>query len=159
MTRDRRLGASIAALTLLAASSLFAQGSRIVPEGRLDAIIARRTAVQPAIGADIALSPEIHLELAAGLGISAGSGSGVSARTDAIARFLVDPGHTLHWSPYVGGGIGARYDRGPDWRGVAILVVGASGRPHGSWIPFVEGGFGGGVRLGFGFRRAAAAPR
>ena len=160
MSRRRR-GASIAALIVLAASSLRAQGSRVAPEGCLDAIIARRTAVQAAVGADIALSPEIHAELAAGLGASAGRGraAGVSARTDAIFRFLVDPNHSMHWSPYIGGGIGARYDRGPEWRGVAILVVGASGRPHGHWIPFVEGGFGGGARIGFGFRRATTRPR
>lgn len=158
---QRRRGVAIAALFLLAAPALLAQGSRIVPEARLDAIIARRTAVQPAIGVDVALSPEIRLELAAGLGASAGRGGpdGVSARTDAIVRFLIDPNHAMHWSPYIGGGIGARYDRGPEWRGVAILVAGASGRRRGHWIPFVEAGFGGGVRLGLGFRRAPAASR
>jgi hypothetical protein len=158
--RSRR-SATLAALCLLSAPSLVAQGSRIVPEARLDAIIARRSALQPAIGADIALSPEIRLELAAGLGASAGRGgaAGLSARTDAIVRFLIDPNHAMRWSPYLGGGVGARYDRGPEWRGVAILVAGASGPPHGHWIPFVEAGFGGGVRLGVGLRRASRAPR
>lgn len=161
MTRHR-CGVAVAALFLLAPPpSLRAQGSRIVPEGRLDAIIARRTAVQAAIGADVALSPEIHLELAAGLGASAGRGgaAGLSARTDALVRFLVDPGHTMRWSPYLGGGIGARYDRGLEWRGVAILVAGASGPRWGHWRPFVEAGFGGGVRLGFGIRRESIGPQ
>jgi hypothetical protein len=156
----RRRGVALAALLSLAAAPLRAQGSRVAPEARLDAIIARRTAIQPAIGADIALSSEIRLELAAGLGASFGHGpAGVSARTDAIARFLIDPGHAMHWSPYLGGGVGARYDRGPEWRGVAILVVGAAGPRHGSWMPFVEAGFGGGVRLGFGLRRSSGPPR
>jgi hypothetical protein len=156
-----RRGVALAALFLLAAPSLVAQGSRVAPEARLDAIIARRTAVQPAVGADIALSREIRLELAAGLGVSAGKGgsAGVSARTDVIMRFLIDPNHAMHWSPYLGGGVGARYDRGPDWRGVAILVAGASGPRHGNWAPFVEAGLGGGVRLGIGLRRASSAPR
>ena len=160
MTRCRR-GVALAALFLLAAPSLVAQGSRVAPEARLDAIIARRTAVQPAVGADIALSREIRLELAAGLGVSAGKGgsAGVSARTDVIVRFLIDPNHAMHWSPYLGGGVGARYDRGPDWRGVAILVAGASGPRHGNWAPFVEAGFGDGVRLGLGIRRASRTPR
>jgi hypothetical protein len=155
-----RRGVALAALLLLAAAPLRAQGSRVAPEARLDAIIARRTAVQPAVGADIVLSSEIRLELAAGLGASFGHGpAGVSARTDAIARFLIDPAHAMHWSPYIGGGVGARYDRGPEWRGVAILVVGATGPRHGAWTPFVEAGFGGGVRLGLGLRGATKAPR
>lgn len=160
MTRWRR-AVAITALFALAAPCLRAQGSRITPEARLDAIIARRTAVQPAIGSDIALSPEIRLELAAGLGASAGRGgaAGLSFRADAIARFLIDPTHAMRWSPYIGGGIGARYDRGPEWRGVAILVAGASGPRWGRWRPFVEAGFGGGVRLGFGVRRASSPPR
>ena len=160
MTRRRR-GVAFAALLLLAAPSLSAQGSRVVPEARFDAIVVRRTAVQAALGADVALSPEIHFELAAGVGASAGRGpaAGLSARTDAIVRFLVDPGHTMRWSPYIGGGIGARYDRGPEWRGVAILVAGASGPRWGHWMPFVEAGLGGGVRLGFGVRRAASPRR
>lgn len=155
-----RCGVTLAALLLLATAPLGAQGSRVAPEARLDAIIARRTAVQPAVGADFGLSSEIRLELAAGLGASFGHGpAGVSARTDAIARFLIDPAHAMHWSPYLGGGVGARYDRGPEWRGVAILVVGATGPRHGQWMPFVEAGFGGGVRLGLGLRRAPVPPR
>jgi hypothetical protein len=155
-----RRGVPLAALLLLAAAPLGAQGSRVAPEARLDAIVARRTAIQSAVGADIALSSEIRLELAAGLGASFGHGpAGVSARTDAIARFLIDPAHAMHWSPYLGGGVGARYDRGPEWRGVAILVLGAAGPPRGHWMPFVEAGFGGGVRLGFGLRGATTAPR
>jgi hypothetical protein len=159
--RRRAVAVAFAALFLLAAPAARAQGSRIVPEARLDAIIATRTAVQPTLGADVALSPELRLELAGGLGVSAGGGpsAGVSARADAIVRFLVDPRHAMRWSPYVGGGIGVRYDRGPDWRGVAIFVAGASGPRWGHWAPFVEAGFGGGVRLGFGVRRAPSAPR
>jgi hypothetical protein len=136
-------------------SALHAQGVQLAPEARLDAIIARRSAIQAALGADIGFSPELHLELAAGLGGSAGgrASAGASSRMDAIVRFRLDPRHAMRWSPYGGGGIGARYDRGPGWRGVAILVAGVNGPAWGHAIPFFEAGLGGGVRLGFGVRR------
>jgi hypothetical protein len=98
----------------------------------------------------------MHLELAAGIGPSFASGvsSNVSARADAIVHFLIDPTHVMRWSPYAGGGIGARYDRGPEWRAVAIVVAGVNAPKWKRAIPFIEAGFGGGVRIGAGLRRA-----
>ena len=50
-----------------------------------------------------------------------------SARGDAVVHFLLDPGHRMRWSPYAGGGVGARRDGSADWRGVAIFVAGVNG--------------------------------
>jgi hypothetical protein len=147
---------AIAALLVGTAAVAHAQAPRVEPEARIDGIIATRGALQGALGADIAISPAMHLELAAGIGPSfaSGVGSSVSARGDAIVHFLIDPTHVMRWSPYAGGGIGARYDRGPEWRGVAIVVVGVNAPRWKHAIPFIEAGFGGGVRIGAGLRRA-----
>jgi hypothetical protein len=154
--RSIRQSATAGALLLIVASSTRAQASHAELEARLDAIIAHRSALQAALGADIPISSAMHLELAAGIGPSFanGVGSNISARGDAIVRFLLDPRRVTRWSPYAGGGIGARYDRGPDWRAVAIIVAGVNAPRWKHSIPFIEAGFGGGLRLGAGLRRA-----
>jgi hypothetical protein len=151
-----RCSVAVVTLLLLAAPLARAQGVSVVPEARVDAILARRSAIQPALGADVALASALHLELAVGLGASWGGSApvGPSARADAIVHFLLDPQHTMRWSPYGGGGVGARYDHGPEWRAVAILVVGVNAPRWGPTRPFIEAGFGGGLRLGAGFRLA-----
>jgi hypothetical protein len=147
---------ALALATLTSRAHAQRQTQRIEPEVRVDGIIAHRGALQGALGADIPISPAMHLELAAGIGPSFadGAGSNISARADAIVHFLIDPQHLMKWSPYAGGGIGARYDRGPNWRGVAILVVGVNAPKWKHAIPFIETGLGGGFRIGAGLRRA-----
>jgi hypothetical protein len=147
---------ALAAVLAVTASAAHAQAARVEPEARIDGIMATRGALQGALGADIAISSEMHLEIVAGIGPSFGNGTGsrVSARGDAVVHFLIDPQHLMRWSPYAGGGIGARYDRSPDWRGVAIIVAGVNAPRWKHAIPFIEAGFGGGVRIGAGLRRA-----
>jgi hypothetical protein len=147
---------AVAALLVGTAAVAHAQAQRVQPEVRMDGIIARRGALQGALGADVTISPEVHLELAAGIGPSFGSGasSNLSARGDAIVHFFIDASHVMRWSPYAGGGIGARYDRGPEWHALAIVVVGVNAPRWKHAIPFIEAGFGGGVRIGAGLRRA-----
>ncbi|MDB4909600.1 MAG: hypothetical protein JWO39_423 [Gemmatimonadetes bacterium] len=146
------------AMVAAATSAARAQGAHaqgIEPEARVDAIVAHRSAVQAALGADIPFSPALHLELAAGAGPSFGGGAGssFSARGDAIVHFLLDPQHLMRWSPYAGGGVGARYDKAADWRAVAILVVGVNAPRWKHAVPFIEAGLGGGFRIGAGVRR------
>ncbi|MEP7065388.1 MAG: hypothetical protein ABI889_05095 [Gemmatimonadota bacterium] len=155
---ERTHVAIIASVVLIAAgaTSRAARAQRVDPEVRADAIIAHRSALQAAVGADVTLSPELHLELAIGAGPSfgGGAGTGFSARGDAVVHFLLDPRHRMRWSPYAGGGVGARYDDRADWRAVAILVVGVNGPAKKHLIPFIETGLGGGFRIGAGLRRA-----
>ncbi len=155
MTRRER-HVAVAALVLLAAPVAQAQRIAIMPEARLDAIVARRTAFQAAFGADLTVARELRVELAAGLGVSSGANvpAGIGGRVDAVVHFLLDPQHTMRWSPYGGGGVGVRYDRGPRWRAVAILVAGVNTPRWGHTQPFIEAGLGGGVRVGVGLRRA-----
>ncbi len=141
------------------ASGSGAQG--VVPEARIDAIIAHRGAIQGALGLDIPISSAMRLELAAGVGPSfaGGTSSHVSARADAVVHFLLDPRHLMRWSPYAGGGVGARYDGAQPWRAVAILVAGVNAPKWKSALPFIEAGLGGGFRIGAGLRRDDTRPR
>ncbi len=161
MTAACRVLFATVATVLVVASPARAQtpAQRVEPEFRLDAILSHRSVLQAALGADIPISPAMHLELAAGAGPSfaahSGSGTNVSARADAIVHFLIDPQHRMRWSPYAGGGIGARYDRGPGdaWRAVAIIVAGVNAPKWKHAMPFIEAGLGGGFRIGAGLRR------
>ena len=150
---------SIVALAGVVSSATLALPARAqgdVPEMRIDAFVAHRSALQAAVGADIPFSPELHLELVAGAGPAFGGGPGpsFSARGDAVVHFLLDPRHLMRWSPYAGGGIGARYDSSADWRAVAIIVVGVNAPKWKHAVPFIEAGLGGGFRIGAGVRRA-----
>jgi hypothetical protein len=130
----------------------------IEPEIRVDAIISHIQTFQGVLGADIPVSQAMHLELAAGIGPSFANARinslGLSARGDAVIHFLLDPQPRMRWSPYAGGGIGARYDRGPGWRAVAIIVAGVNAPKWKHAAPFLEAGFGDGVRIGAGLRRS-----
>ncbi|MEP7086135.1 MAG: hypothetical protein ABI884_02275 [Gemmatimonadota bacterium] len=155
--RSGACGPLVAMLMLTVATVAHAQGAAkpgIEPETRIDAILAHRSALQAALGADIPISPDMHLELAAGIGPSFAGHADLSARTDAVVHFLIDPRHATRWSPYAGAGIGARYDGGPGWRAVAIIVAGVNAPRWKHAIPFIEAGFGDGMRIGAGLRRA-----
>jgi hypothetical protein len=134
----------------VAPSSLCAQGT--VPEARIDAIFAHQSVLQAALGLDMPISSAMRLELAAGAGPS--FNSNVTARADAVVHFLLDPRHLMRWSPYAGGGIGARYYGSGPWRPVAILVAGVNAPKWKRAVPFIEVGLGRGFRLGAGLRVA-----
>jgi hypothetical protein len=146
---------AVVALIVALAAVAPARAQVVRSEARADVIAAHRSVIQAALGSDIAFSPELHLELAAGAGPAFGGGpaAGFSARGDAVVHFLLDPRHITHWTPYAGGGIGARYDRYADWRAVAIIVLGVNAPKWKHAIPFIEAGLGGGLRIGAGLRR------
>ena len=155
MRAARRLIVALHGIVSIGVAASVARAQRIAPEARLDAFVAHRSALQAALGLDVPFSPELHLELAAGAGPAFGGGPGASfsARGDAVVHFLLDPRHLMRWSPYAGGGVGARYDGSADWRAVAILVVGVNAPRWKHAIPFIEAGLGGGFRIGAGIRR------
>ena len=159
MTSGVRRAVLAAAILPLVATVARAQG--VVPEVRIDGIIAHRGALQAALGLDMPISGAMRLELAAGAGPSfaPGRSSNASARADAVVHFLLDPHHLMRWSPYAGGGVGARYDGRQPWRAVAILVVGVNAPKWKRTVPFIEAGLGGGFRLGAGLRRDDPRPR
>jgi hypothetical protein len=157
---------------LLAAASLgiaaFAPGAHaqqardmvIQPAARVDVFVARITAVQAGIEGDIAAGRYVRLGMVGAVGGSwHGGASGVSARSEVVGRFLVDPDFITRWAPYAGAGLGVRYDRIADWRGVLIAVLGVEGPDWGGVVPFIEAGYGGGARVGVGLRRRRAHGR
>lgn len=132
----------------------------VQPEGRVDVLAARRTAVQGGVGVNVPAGRSVRLELVGAAGASTiGGDAGFSTRLDGIARYLLDPDFVSRWGAYGGGGLGARYDRGAGWRGVLIALIGLEGPRWGGVVPFVEVGYGGGARVGAGVRRAVAERR
>jgi len=118
------------------------------------------TAVQAGVELSAAASHNLRLAIVGAAGGSWAHGaSGLSARADLVGRFLLDPDFQMHWAPYAGGGVGARYDRIGDWRGVLIAVIGIEGPDWNGVVPFIEAGVGGGARFGIGLRAAQHARR
>jgi len=134
--------------------------SRVQAGARVDVMASTITAVQAGaeLSARASTNMRVALTLAAGGSWSHGR-AGVSARADLVGRFLLDPDFHMRWAPYAGGGLGIRYDRIGDWRGTVIAVIGVEGPNWSGVVPFAEAGFGGGVRVGAGFRATRRAGR
>lgn len=136
------------------------------PGGRVDVFAANLRAVQ--VGGDLSARAGRYVRL--GL-VAAGGGSWeqgersesaeLSGRVDLVGRFVLDPDFTARWAPYAGGGLGVRYDRiaVPDWRATLIVMLGLEGPNLNGVVPFFELGYGGGARLGLGFRKVLAQGR
>jgi len=75
-------------------------------EGRIDAIFARSGAVEAAYGFTVPAGIYVRTGLVAGIGAGR---YGVEGRTDAIARFSMDPFRQSRWAPYAGAGLSGRY--------------------------------------------------
>ena len=154
------------ALALVLASSVSAHGvsaqleSRFQVGARMDVLASRITAAQGGVEVSTSVGRNVRLALVTAAGDSWDDGrSGLSARGDLVGRFLLDPEFTERWAPYVGAGLGLRYDHIADWRGTLIALVGVEGPNWKGVVPFAEAGVGGGVRLGLGFRATRRAGR
>ena len=155
--RGRGAAALVVALWLApGARSAAAQWkSRLQPAGRVDVFMADITALQAGVEVSAPAGENVRVAIVGAAGQSWRDGaSGLSARAELTGRFLLDPEFRARWAPYVGGGVGARYDHVGDWRGVLSLVIGVEGPKWGSTVPFLEAGYGGGARIGIGFRKA-----
>lgn len=130
------------------------------PAVRLDAFFSRVLALQAGVGVSVPAGTNLRVSLVGAAGASTEHGRrGVSGRIDALGRFLLDPTFGTRWVPYVAGGLSLRYDRVPRWRAALVLLVGMGGPKHGRVVPFLEAGWGDGVRVGFGFRAAIPGRR
>jgi hypothetical protein len=161
----RRAGRAALALTITLALAPIAApraqgaaragGPRVQPALRLDGISARASTVQLAVGASVATSRMVRLEVAAGAGPAFRRGvTHLGARGDVLLRFLLDPDRVARLGAYGGAGVSVRHDPWDDTRAFPLLVAGVEGRPARGVVPFVELGLGGGARLGVGLRRA-----
>ena len=131
-------------------------------EGRIDAIFARSGAVEAAYGFTVPAGIYVRSGLVAGIGAGR---HGVDGRTDAIARFSMDPFRQSRWAPYAGAGLSGRYrsERDGGSRAYLLVFLGVEGPlPLGAtagWVPAFELGLGGGARIGVILRRGVNARR
>lgn len=131
-------------------------------ELRLDAIIARTSAVEAAYGFTVPAGIYMRTGLVAGLGVGR---HGVGGRTDLIGRFSLDPFRQSRWAPYAGAGVSGRYrsERDGGSRAYLLVFLGVEGPlPLGEragWVPALEVGLGGGGRVGVIMRRGINARR
>lgn len=130
------------------------------PHVRADALLSSEASGQLAGGLTFRLSRYVRLDLTAGGGIGErpDGGTGAEGRGDVIVRFLLDPEFTRRWSGYGGGGVSVRAADGGT-RELLLLALGLEGPRWGGAVPFMELGLGGGVRVGFGVRRALEGRR
>src|ERR1700730_6767551 len=77
-----------------------------------------------------------------------------SARVDLSARYLLDPFHEIAWGLYGGAGFSSRWDEASHWHEYLLVLAGVEGPAKGGWRAAIEGGLGGGVRIGVVLRRA-----
>ena len=100
-------------------------------------------------GASAPLGTYVRFGAVGGIG---GGASGLSGRTDLLARFTLDPFRASRWAPYATGGVSAVY--GEDSRTSLLLLLGIEGPARGGLAPAIEFGFGGGFRVGVALRQA-----
>ncbi len=131
-------------------------------EGRVDAIFARSGAVEVAYGFSVPAGIYVRTGLVAGIGAGR---HGVDGRTDAIARFSMDPFRQSRWAPYAGAGLSGRYrsERDGGSRAYLLVFLGLEGPlalgVRDGWVPAFELGLGGGARVGVILRRGVNARR
>ena len=131
-------------------------------EGRIDAIFARSGAVEAAYGFTVPAGIYVRTGLVAGIGAGR---HGVEGRTDAIARFSMDPFRQSRWAPYAGAGLSGRYrsERDGGSRAYLLVYLGVEGPlalgALEGWVPAFELGLGGGARVGVILRKGINARR
>lgn len=125
-------------------------------EGRIDAFTNGPAAIHAGSGFTVPAGTYVRAGLAGGVGASE---NGASGRVDAFARFHLDPFREHRWAPYGGGGLTARLDPERKTRMYILLIAGIDGPAAHGVAASVEGGLGGGGRIGLVIRRSAAKRR
>ncbi|HEU4569848.1 MAG TPA: hypothetical protein VFS07_04695 [Gemmatimonadales bacterium] len=137
------------ALLLLALGSVPAAAQVRREAGlQVTALFPADAAVAPMAAGALRTSRRVRFSVAAGPRWADGTTGG---RGEALAAFLLAPGHRGGWGPYAAGGVAVDVAHGAEAWLVALLgVEQAPGAPQGI---FVEAGWGGGARVALGWRR------
>lgn len=164
--RAEQCAAALVALALPAAPAGAQVGipqERTQLELRADAFTGDPSAAHLGAGLAVRLGYYARLVVAGGAGASGGWDAGdatrASGRLELLGRFVADPFRERARSPYAAAGIVQRLEQGARPRTRLTAVVGVEGRPRRGWLPALEAGFGGGVRVGLVLRRAPADGR
>ena len=123
---------------------------RVQPELRVDAIGPAPHAVHAGAGLTVALGHYARISAVGGIGVRHGD---IAGRGDLIARVLLDPFRQRRFGFSLGGGLSVRE------RPWLLAVVELEGPERFGWMPAVQGGLGGGPRVGLVFRRARPGRR
>jgi hypothetical protein len=149
-----------AVMSIAVADDARGQSARWRPVVRADLFAAEVDAAHAGAGVVTDLGSYVRLDAVLGAGAARAAGrTFASARGDVIGRFVIDPLRQQRWGPYVGAGLIARLDDDGPIRGLVALVIGTELPGGARWVPAVELGFGGGVRLGFVLRAGRAGRR
>ena len=134
------------------------RSTRLVPSFRADGFAGRERAAHVGAGLGLRLGTYAQLDVVGAAGASAGweasPATRASGRVDVLGRFALDPFEQFRRGPYAAAGLSLRVDEGARRRVHLTAVVGVEGRPRARWLPALEAGFGGGVRVGVVLRRA-----
>jgi hypothetical protein len=122
-------------------------------EYRADVIAGNGTAVQAGAGLTIPMGIYVRLGLLGAAGVTLDDGAkAFSGRTDAIARFTLDPFREMPYGLSLGGGVSVPYGEGARVRPYLTAVIDVEGRRRGRLTPALQVGLGGGTRVGLAFR-------
>jgi len=169
--RECRLGAAIglSALAVVvgtATAAASADAQEIKPlmqwQARADVIASSATVLQLGGGVNVPAGYYVRfgIDFAGGPQFVRGR-TELTARTDIVSRFLLDPFSESRRGLYGGGGVSARWTAGQGWREYLVVLAGLEGPAHSKtgWRSAIEAGFGGGTRVGVVLRRARAGSR
>jgi hypothetical protein len=137
-----------------------AQPRRWLPVARADLFSARIDAAHGSVGLTTGLGSYVRIDGLIGAGAARVADSTVaSGRAEVVGRFVLDPFRQARWGPYVGAGLIARLDDGEPSRMLLALVVGTELPGRRQWVPALEVGYGGGVRVALALRRGLPTRR
>ena len=116
-------------------------------EGRLDALLASRTATELGAGIFVPVGTYVRAGLVGGVGPITNP-LRLTGRAELVGRFLLDPFYEHRWGPYVAGGLGVADHP------YLVVLLGVDGPRWGRVTPALEAGVGHGVRVGLALRRS-----
>jgi hypothetical protein len=153
----------VVALLLVTPRLAEAQGSgqpsaAIEPEVRADLLLASRHALQLGVGAQLPVGYYVRIGAVGAVGST--SDGRLDGRLDLLGRFLLDPFRQSACGVSAGGGVSARFEPGERVRPLLLVALEVEGRRReAGWVPALQVGLGGGVRIGLVVRGAAAGYR
>jgi hypothetical protein len=153
-----KTGAAVLAGHLIAAAAAGAQGPKVTHELRVDAIVARRSAIEGGGSLIVPAGLYARTALTAAAGVAASdSGSAAVGRVELLSRFLLDPYREWPYGLSLGGGVGVtNLADTRRWRPYLACALDLELRRIGQLTPAIQIGLGGGARLGMSLRSGAS---
>jgi hypothetical protein len=144
------------ALVFAGAARAGAQAPTTAHEARIDAVVARRTAVEGGASLIVPMGFYSRTSFTAAAGVvSRDSGLAAVGRLEVVSRFLLDPFREWPYGLSVGAGLGVtNLAAASTWRPYLACVLDLELSNDRGVIPAIQVGLGGGARLGISLRSA-----